>query len=276
MQSSIPAGVAALIAFLFGGPLLAEPAPLPPAVVGLELISGWQTADGAHVAAIEMRLAPGWHTYWRVPGLSGIPPTFDWSASRNLASVAYEWPRPALFDSFGVPTIGFKDALVLPVILTPETIGEPIEATVTLQFGVCRDICIPAEARLTARLGATAPPEGRAAIERALAARPLDAGAAGVTRARCDLAPAGPGREIIVEITFDAPPGRDLTTVIEAEGRPDLWIGQTETRTEGRAVHATARLDALDPGGLALDRGALRLTLLDTTRAIDIRGCPAD
>ena len=31
-------------------------------------------------------MAPGWHTYWRYPGDSGVPPRFDFSGSDNLAS----------------------------------------------------------------------------------------------------------------------------------------------------------------------------------------------
>lgn len=259
---------------LFGGPVAAQPAPLPAAVTGIGLIEGWRRADGAHVAAIAIRLAPGWHTYWRVPGATGIPPQFDWSASANLASVAYEWPRPIVFDSFGSPTVGYKGALVLPVILTPRTQDAPLEASVELFFGVCSDICIPAEARLTARLEPEAAPEGRAEIERALADRPLDARAAGVTAAQCALAAGAAGHSLTAEITFAAPPGSGMTTVIEAGARPDLWIGAAETRTEGRRVVATAPVGAAGAGGLALDRGDLRVTLLDARRAVDIRGCP--
>ena len=67
-------------------------------------LDGWRQPDGSRLAAVEIRLAPGWHTYWRVPGDAGIPPSFDWSGSSNLASVAYEWPRPEIFDSFGMRT----------------------------------------------------------------------------------------------------------------------------------------------------------------------------
>jgi DsbC/DsbD-like thiol-disulfide interchange protein len=179
-----------------------------------------------------------------------------------------------VFQSLGVPTIGYHDALVLPVILTPEVAGAPVEATVDLFFGVCNDICIPAEARLTARFDAGSADGDRASIERALAARPVGARAAGVTEARCTIAARGDGHAISAEIDFLAPPGPGLTTVIEAEGRPDLWIDAAETRTEGRVLRATARVDALRPGGLVVDRRGLRLTLLDDTRAIDIRGCP--
>lgn len=264
------------LAAVLGHPAAAEPdASLPAGVTGIELLPGWRAADGAHVAAIELRLAPGWHTYWRVPGASGLPPQFDWSASRNLAAVAYEWPRPIVFESFGEEMIGYEDALVLPVVLTPERTDAPVEAQVDVLFGLCKDICVPVSARLEARLDPAGPPGRRAEIERAMADRPLAAAAAGVTRARCSLGAGADGAILTAEVDFAAPPPAGLTAVIEADDRPDLWIGVAETRVEGRRLRATAPVEAAAGSGLTLDRRDLRLTLIDHRRAIDIRGCPA-
>ncbi|MEL7014329.1 MAG: protein-disulfide reductase DsbD domain-containing protein, partial [Pseudomonadota bacterium] len=58
------------------------------------LLTGWRAADGSHIAALQIDLAPGWTTYWRAPGDAGIPPYFDWHASENLSSVDVEWPSP--------------------------------------------------------------------------------------------------------------------------------------------------------------------------------------
>src|SRR6185295_19860556 len=30
-------------------------------------------------AGVEIKLQPGWKTYWRYPGDAGVPPRFDWS-----------------------------------------------------------------------------------------------------------------------------------------------------------------------------------------------------
>ncbi len=69
---------------------------MPDAVRSVDLLAGWREPDGSRIAAIAIDLAPGWYTYWRIPGEAGIAPRFDWSRSRNLASVAAEWPRPGL------------------------------------------------------------------------------------------------------------------------------------------------------------------------------------
>jgi DsbC/DsbD-like thiol-disulfide interchange protein len=242
------------------------------AVTGVALLDGWQRPDGSRLAAIEIRLAPGWHTYWRVPGESGIPPRFDWSASRNLAAVAYEWPRPQIFDSFGVRTIGYDRELVLPVLLTPADPRRPMELALDLSFGVCADICVPAEAQVTTRLVPDAPPAARPRIEAALAHRPQSAAEAGVAAVTCRVAPAAEGFDLTAEVTFNSAPGPDQVAVLEP-GQPDLWIGVPESRTEDRTVIARAPVAATAGGGPVLARRDLRVTVLDDHRAVDIRGC---
>src|SRR5271168_2329541 len=48
-------------------------------------------------AGVEIKLDPGWKTYWRDPGDSGVPPTLDFTGSSNVKSVAVLWPAPELF-----------------------------------------------------------------------------------------------------------------------------------------------------------------------------------
>ena len=255
-QSPLPAGLAATSAV--------EP------VRSTRLLPGWRRADGAFVAALEVRLAPGWHTYWRVPGEAGIPPEFDWSGSENLAAVGYEWPRPQLIDGFGIESFGYAGTLLLPLVLTPERADAPVEADLRLFFGVCKEICLPAEARLEARLDGRGAPEARALIEGALAERPLTPAEAGVERVECGLAAGPGGAELTAEVTFAAELAPGQRAVIET-GRADARAGFAESSTEGRTLVARAPL--VGAGAAALDRSAMRVTVLDARRAVDIHGC---
>lgn len=240
-------------------------------VAQARLLQGWRQPDGSHLAAIAIDLAPGWHTYWRAPGEAGIPPRFDWSGSRNLRSVAYEWPRPERFSLYGVRTLGYAGALVLPVRMVPEDPDAPIEAELALSYGVCRDICIPAEASLAAQLPAQGPAQNRAPIEAALAERARSADEAGVTAVSCGLAPGDGGMELTAEVTFRSPPGPDQLAVIETSD-PGLWIAPSESRTEGRTVTARASIEG-SPQGAVVARDRIRLTVLDGRRVVDIPGC---
>jgi DsbC/DsbD-like thiol-disulfide interchange protein len=120
-----------------------------------EILHGWQQADGTRMAAIKLTLAPGWKTYWRSPGDTGIPPQFDWSRSRNLGGVGITWPAPHVYREGGVVTIGYKDQLILPVTLAPRRAGAPLKLNTTLDIGVCRDICIPHRMKLKATISNT-------------------------------------------------------------------------------------------------------------------------
>ncbi len=240
-------------------------------VARVSLIEGWRRDDGSHVAAVEITLDPGWHTYWRVPGASGIPPHFDWSGSRNLNSVAYEWPRPDAFESAGYRTIGYHDRLVLPVILRANDPNAPIDLSLDLFFGVCDDICVPASATLTARLGPASEPRGRDGIEAALAERAKTPAQAGVETVTCSIRPGDGGNYLIATVTFREAPAGGQIAILES-GRPDVRIGEARSETHGRTVTATARFDQ---GGAVLDRSDVRVTVLDDERAVDIRGCQA-
>jgi DsbC/DsbD-like thiol-disulfide interchange protein len=163
---------------------------------------------------------------------------------------------------------------VLPVRLAPSDPAAPLDLALRLEFGVCSDVCVPAEARLAARIAPDAPEEGRARIEAALAARAESPAEAGVARVTCTLKPAGRGFTVAAEITFAARPLPGQVTVLEP-GRPDVWIGDATSRTEGRTIFARAPIQAAGSAGPVLEREALRVTVLDDRRAVDIRGCEA-
>src|SRR4051812_39713501 len=44
------------------------------------------------LGGIAIQLQPGWKTYWRTPGDSGVPPRFDFSKSDNVEAVTVMWP----------------------------------------------------------------------------------------------------------------------------------------------------------------------------------------
>src|SRR5260370_29690898 len=49
------------------------------------------------MGGVAFQLQPGWKTYWRTPGDSGVPPRFDFSKSENIEAVTVLWPAPTEF-----------------------------------------------------------------------------------------------------------------------------------------------------------------------------------
>lgn len=102
----------------------------------------WQGKLESFVA-IEIRLAPKWKTYWRTPGDTGIPPSFDWSSSKNLLKAEVLYPVPSRFvDPTGM-SIGYKSGVTLPVKLTPIDPSKPVELVLDANYAICHDLCIP-------------------------------------------------------------------------------------------------------------------------------------
>ena len=124
----------------------------------IRLVSGGAGKDGALKAGIEMTLAPGFKTYWRSPGDSGVPPRFDWSASENAGSITVNWPVPERFGEGQDSSIGYTADVILPVSVRAANPDKPVKLVLKLDYAVCEKICIPAagEAALVLGTGPTA------------------------------------------------------------------------------------------------------------------------
>lgn len=108
--------------------------------------------SGAGRAGVELVMPPGWKTYWRMPGDAGVPPSFDWTGSVNVAKVEVLYPAPHRMVDQGGTAIGYKDRVIFPLAITPVDPVKPVDLALALEYGVCKDICIPAEAKLALTL----------------------------------------------------------------------------------------------------------------------------
>ncbi len=117
-------------------------------------------------AGVEIKLDPGWHTYWRDPGDSGVPPKLDFSGSDNVKSVAVLWPAPERFpDGAGGNSIGYLDHVILPLRVTPQDAAKQSALRLKLGYDICRNMCVPVESELKLSLSGNGAEE--AAIEKA-------------------------------------------------------------------------------------------------------------
>ena len=95
---------------------------------------------GTSYAALQIDLKPGWHTYWRYPGASGLSPEFNFQGSRNIDVRAPLFPAPYFFDDGVGGFNGYKDktGIVFPLLMQPSG-----ELDMQGIIGVCREVCIP-------------------------------------------------------------------------------------------------------------------------------------
>ena len=252
--------------------LTALPLRADQSMIEARILTGWRQDDGRHVAALHLTMLDGWKTYWRAPGDAGVPPRFDWRGSDNLAAVRVTWPTPRTIDQGGIRTIGYSDAVTLPLTLTPAEAGKPITLSGTVELGVCKDICVPMTLNLSQELPFSETRRDPRIVS-AIASRPFSAQEGGVAAVRCTMSAMQGGLRLRAEV--DLPRiGQNEIAVIET-ANPAIWVAQAEThRSQGRLV-AETELHHVEGHAFALDRSGLRITVIGDDKAVDIRGCPA-
>ncbi len=242
----------------------------PRDIAQIALLPGWRTDAGVHMAALHIRLADGWKTYWRAPGDGGIPPSLDLRRSKNIRSVQFHWPVPDVFVENGVRTIGYKHELVLPMTITPKRPDAPIALNGVLQIGVCLDICMPMRAELASTLPQTAVAVDRK-IEDALQQRPDTAAEAGVVRATCRMVPVAEGLGMEAEITMPRVGAKEVVVVETAD--PEVWVAEAEQRREGGRLLVRTEMVPPNAQPFVVNRADIRFTVLADGRGVDIQGC---
>jgi DsbC/DsbD-like thiol-disulfide interchange protein len=116
----------------------------------VRLVAGGVRDEGGATiqrAGIEIRLGPGWKTYWRYPGDSGVPPRFDFSKSQNVKSVSVRWPAPERITDEGGTSIGYKHDIAFPLDVVPQDAGKPVALSLSIDYAVCEKLCVPAEGK---------------------------------------------------------------------------------------------------------------------------------
>jgi DsbC/DsbD-like thiol-disulfide interchange protein len=229
------------------------------------------TPGKAYLAGVEIALADGWKTYWRNPGDAGVPPAFEWPASVNVSSIEVRYPAPARMHEPGAETLGYKGSVIFPLEVVPKDASKPVSLDLVVNLGICRDICIPAEAKLSlvlppALLQGKPVPAVAAALERVpRPAGKTDARAPRVERTKAVLD--GERPHLAIEARF--PPGsKDGDVFIEA---PDsIYIPQPRRLSDGSGEVQRFEVD-LSRGDNAreLKGKTLTLTLVSDTGATE-------
>ena len=83
---------------------------------GIRIITaGPADEDGTLRGALEIQLEPGWKTYWRDPGDSGVPPALQATADVPLEGIDIGFPAPRRFDDGYSIWTGYDHSVSLPL-----------------------------------------------------------------------------------------------------------------------------------------------------------------
>jgi DsbC/DsbD-like thiol-disulfide interchange protein len=113
-------------------------------------------ADGLMRGVLQIDLEPGWKTYWKDPGDAGIAPQVDVSASMNVRSAELSFPAPVRFQEGDEVSIGYVQSVALPVTFQVEDPEKFTAIDADVFLGICKEICVPVQARLSVTPGGEA------------------------------------------------------------------------------------------------------------------------
>ncbi|MBI3418222.1 MAG: thioredoxin family protein [Verrucomicrobia bacterium] len=106
-------------------------------------------------AGIELRLDPGWHTYWRNGGDSGGPPTIDWKLPKGVTAGEILWPPPIKHDDKGLITFNYEEntSLIVPLTVANDAPTGRLEINADLSWFECeQQTCVQGAGKVNASL----------------------------------------------------------------------------------------------------------------------------
>ena len=266
---------------------------LPQLAYGAEAASTWESGPKAEVRLIsattavgdleviplgvEVKLQPGWKTYWRSPGDAGFPPQVDFTGSTNVAATQFRWPIPARFQYYDLETFGYAKEVVFPIDVELERPGEPAVLRARVDMLICDDVCIPHTMNVSLDLpgGPAVPSDHANLINQYSVQVPGDGSAVGLSFEAASVS--GSNTKPLLEVAFrGAVPFRNPDLLIE--GSEDHAFSKPEFEITDGGMLVIARVNAEDifGDGAAVDLTAqpVTLTLFDGARSIETRVTP--
>ena len=234
------------------------------------------TGSGTRLdVGLQLRLTPGWHTYWRMPGDAGLAPTIDWQGSQNLTSAAIAWPAPQrLAPAAGLETVGYEGGVVLPIVVTLAHPGAPLRLHAEVDYASCKDVCIPYHASLDLVLpaGLALPGPEATLIATARARVPGDLAAARLTLDGAVVGPGENGSILALRLATSGAPLHSPDVFVEgaANGSP----ARPEVALSASGHDATLRVPIRNLSAATLTGTKLQLTFIDGARSAETDATP--
>ena len=131
-----------------------------PAIAQIVLEDALELEEGESLFILSIDLQDGWKTYWRLPGRFGLAPAFDWQGSENLADARTIFPQPSLFEEADGLSLGYTAPTLWPIVVRSRNADRPVRVRLSLEVGLCREICLPERVDLVAQAPQLDGPQG--------------------------------------------------------------------------------------------------------------------
>lgn len=106
------------------------------------------------LAGVRLTMEPGWHTYWRNPGVAGMATKIEWQLPPGVTNGDIQWPLPEKMPPIDVVTYAYENEVMLlvPLKLAPGLKPGPLNLKAKVSWLECKEQCIPAGATVEAVL----------------------------------------------------------------------------------------------------------------------------
>ena len=232
-------------------------------IVEVVLLPGWRMEDGQHMAGLQIKLAPGWKTYWRQPGDSGISPFFDFSESNHVGTVNVLFPTPKVTWADNSRTISYSQTVIFPLLVQPD-VSDPVTLKGQVQIGVCQDICIPVSLKVKAQLPISSTKD--VAILAAIQAQPKKMD----VPVFCKFDPVEGG--MYLRLSLPAPPSGVSDAIIEL-ANASLWVSTPKITLKGDKLIVEADVLTSTGSFVSVARSSVTTTLFGQKKSFSYTGC---
>ena len=96
---------------------------------------------------LQLAHQPGWHTYWKNSGDSGLPTVLEWQLPAGIDAGEIAWPTPKKIPIGTLANYGYENTILLPVPVTvaPGFNASQLNVKLKATWLICRKECIPQE-----------------------------------------------------------------------------------------------------------------------------------
>src|SRR5215211_584312 len=99
------------------------------------------------LAAVQLKMAPGWHTYWRNAGDAGMPTAIKWTLPDGVTAGPIQWPIPEKVKFQDLLTYAYDNEVVLLVPLSfAKNASGQAEIKAEVSWLECEVQCVPGDA----------------------------------------------------------------------------------------------------------------------------------
>ncbi|HMZ27708.1 MAG TPA: protein-disulfide reductase DsbD family protein, partial [Elusimicrobiota bacterium] len=111
------------------------------------------SAGGTSWVGVRLTMAPGWHTYWKNPGDSGMATRIRWALPPTVTAGDILWPAPERIVLPPLVSFGYeKETLLLVPLQIAQGATGPVKLSARVDWLECSDVCVPGRADLELRL----------------------------------------------------------------------------------------------------------------------------